>query len=195
MTEFPDARNAQGDNPGTIAPILLSQLGEGIKECELLSWHVAVGDKVEAFHPLCDVQSDKATVEITSRFTGCVTALRHQPGDMIQVGEVLANIQLAEGSSGNAAASVTRVQAPSSSEPPTKKHNPGQVGSPRHVVLASPVVRRMAKDNNLDLAVIRGTGPDGRIVKADVLALAEGSTLVESPARPSAPQVGKGTAG
>jgi len=57
----------------------------GIKECELTSWSVAVGDEVEEFQQLCEVASDKAAVEITSRFAGTVERLHHQPGDMVQV--------------------------------------------------------------------------------------------------------------
>ena len=57
----------------------------GIKECELTSWSVAVGDVVEEFQELCEVASDKAAVEITSRYAGTVERLHHQPGDMVQV--------------------------------------------------------------------------------------------------------------
>ena len=63
------------------------QSATGIKECELTSWSVAVGDEVEEFQQLCEVASDKAAVEITSRFAGTVERLHHQPGDMVQVGD------------------------------------------------------------------------------------------------------------
>lgn len=57
----------------------------GILECELTQWSVAVGDTVEEFQQLCEVASDKASVEITSRFAGTVAKLHHAPGDMVQV--------------------------------------------------------------------------------------------------------------
>ena len=57
----------------------------GILECELTSWSVAVGDAVEEFQSLCEVTSDKACVEITSRFAGTVEKLHHVSGDMVQV--------------------------------------------------------------------------------------------------------------
>lgn len=57
----------------------------GILECELTSWSVAVGDAVEEFQPLCEVTSDKACVEITSRFAGTVEKLHHIAGEMVQV--------------------------------------------------------------------------------------------------------------
>lgn len=58
----------------------------GILECELTEWSVSVGDAVEEFQQVCAVASDKANVEITSRFAGIVEKLHHQPGDMVQVG-------------------------------------------------------------------------------------------------------------
>ena len=57
----------------------------GILECELTEWAVAVGNTVEEFQPLCQVTSDKACVEITSRFAGTVEKLHHAAGDMVQV--------------------------------------------------------------------------------------------------------------
>eukprot|EP00192_Tetraselmis_astigmatica_P023181 CAMPEP_0117667652 /NCGR_PEP_ID=MMETSP0804-20121206/11093_1 /TAXON_ID=1074897 /ORGANISM="Tetraselmis astigmatica, Strain CCMP880" /LENGTH=73 /DNA_ID=CAMNT_0005475417 /DNA_START=607 /DNA_END=825 /DNA_ORIENTATION=+ len=59
------AATSHEEYDGELMAIPLAQPGEGIAECELLTWHVAPGDVVEAFQPLCDVQSDKATVEIT----------------------------------------------------------------------------------------------------------------------------------
>ena len=79
---------------GQVVSFPLAQPGEGIKECELLGWSVSVGDEVEAFQPLCEVQSDKATVEITSRYTGRVVAMHYAAGEMVQVGAALVDILL-----------------------------------------------------------------------------------------------------
>lgn len=66
-------------------PFLLADIGEGIAEVELMAWYVKVGDTVKAFDKICEVQSDKATVEITSRYDGIVTAVHHNVGDIVKV--------------------------------------------------------------------------------------------------------------
>eukprot|EP00850_Spirogloea_muscicola_P009828 SM000056S17946 [mRNA] locus=s56:193407:196166:- [translate_table: standard] len=70
----------------------LAQTGEGIAECELLRWHVKEGDDVEQFQPVCEVQSDKASVEVTSRYRGKIAHLRFAPGDVVKVGETLLDL-------------------------------------------------------------------------------------------------------
>uniref|UniRef100_A0A804N2W7 Dihydrolipoamide acetyltransferase component of pyruvate dehydrogenase complex n=1 Tax=Zea mays TaxID=4577 RepID=A0A804N2W7_MAIZE len=72
-----------------LVDVPLAQTGEGIAECELLRWFVAEGDQVDEFQPLCEVQSDKATIEITSRFKGKVHKIHFVPGDIVKVGETL----------------------------------------------------------------------------------------------------------
>ncbi|GLC52841.1 Dihydrolipoamide acetyltransferase component of pyruvate dehydrogenase complex [Pleodorina starrii] len=74
----------------------LAQTGEGISECELVAWAVKPGDVVGPFDKLCDVQSDKAAIEITSRYGGVVTALHHHVGAMVKVGAPLVDIEVAD---------------------------------------------------------------------------------------------------
>jgi len=83
--------------PGPTTPFLLADIGEGIKEVELLQWFVEPGDTVRQFDKICEVQSDKATVEITSRFDGIVERLSGEVGSMIQVGEPLLFLTIAGG--------------------------------------------------------------------------------------------------
>lgn len=95
--------------PSKLVQFPLAQTGEGIKECELIQWFVKVpalvyslevthtpqvGDSVEMFDKVCEVQSDKAAVEITSRYAGTITHLHHAVGDLVQVGEPLVDIEL-----------------------------------------------------------------------------------------------------
>lgn len=60
----------------------------GIKECEVIQWFVESGARIEEFDPICEVQSDKASVEITSRYSGVIKALHYEVGQMASVGKV-----------------------------------------------------------------------------------------------------------
>ncbi|KAH6879561.1 2-oxoacid dehydrogenases acyltransferase-domain-containing protein [Thelonectria olida] len=82
-----------------IKPYLLADIGEGITECQIISWEVKVGDEVEEFDPICEVQSDKASVEvigfpITSRFSGTIHKLHYNAGDVAKVGSALLDMDV-----------------------------------------------------------------------------------------------------
>ncbi|KAG6118719.1 hypothetical protein E4U13_008330 [Claviceps humidiphila] len=77
-----------------VKPVLLADIGEGIVECEVIQWFVEPGARVEEFSPLCEVQSDKASVEITSRFTGTVKKLYYDAGGMAKVGRPFVDIDI-----------------------------------------------------------------------------------------------------
>ncbi|KAF8401437.1 hypothetical protein HHK36_012376 [Tetracentron sinense] len=79
---------------GGIVEVPLAQTGEGIAECELLKWFVQEGDQVEEFQPLCEVQSDKATMEITSRYQGKISQILYGPGDIVKVSSLYLSIML-----------------------------------------------------------------------------------------------------
>ncbi|KYQ93259.1 dihydrolipoyl transacylase [Tieghemostelium lacteum] len=147
----------------------LADVGEGIAECEVLKWYLKEGDTVKEFDRLCDVQSDKATVEITSRYDGVITKLYHKIGDMAKVGSPLVDI-LQEGS-----ADIVSTEQPKHEQPKQQHttHQPQQQQQQyhhdNHHVLATPSVRHMAKINNLNLKTISGSGKEGRVLKEDVL--------------------------
>lgn len=75
-------------------PYLLADVGEGITECEIVKWHVQPGAAVQEFDPLCEVQSDKASVEITSRYDGVVRDLAGKVGEIVRVGQPLCFIEM-----------------------------------------------------------------------------------------------------
>lgn len=77
-----------------VKPFLLADIGEGITECQLTQWFVRPGARVEQFDKLCEVQSDKASVEITSPFDGVITRLYHEPDDMAITGKPLVDIDI-----------------------------------------------------------------------------------------------------
>ncbi|RMZ52861.1 hypothetical protein APUTEX25_000980 [Auxenochlorella protothecoides] len=157
----------------TAAPSLslvsLAQTGEGIKECELVQWFVSEGDTIEAFDRLCEIQSDKATLEITSSLSGKVVKLHFEAGAMVQVGENLVSIETdEEAGDGDSDAG----PAPSAASPAahSSPEDPAPPSATPSRVLTSPAVRHLARQHSLDLAQVRASGPGGRLTKADVQA-------------------------
>ncbi|KAI8811042.1 2-oxoacid dehydrogenases acyltransferase-domain-containing protein [Cladochytrium replicatum] len=161
-----------------ILPFLLADIGEGTTEVEIIQWFVKPGDVVAQFDKLCEVQSDKAADNITSRFDGIVRKLHYKAGDMAIVGKPLVDIEV-EGSE------------PASPAPPTTQSSPGapmkpqQSATPKESItadrdsaddiLTTPAVRRIARERGIDLALVKGTGKGRRIMKEDVLNNSESS--------------------
>ncbi|KAK5584412.1 hypothetical protein RB653_006023 [Dictyostelium firmibasis] len=160
----------------------LADVGEGIAECEVLIWYVKEGDQIKEFDKLCEVQSDKATVEITSRYDGIVTKICHKIGDMAKVGEPLVEIT-PEGSVADAklnAGPASQTTAPTTTTNINDQSSPSSSSLDHHEyditkngqkykVLATPSVRNLAKLNSINLNTIQGTGKDGRVLKENLL--------------------------
>ncbi|KAL6077552.1 Dihydrolipoamide acetyltransferase component of pyruvate dehydrogenase complex [Balamuthia mandrillaris] len=162
-----------------VIPFLLTDVGEGIAECEVMKWFVEEGQSIDEFDPVCEIQSDKATLEVTSRYKGVVTKLYHKVGDMAKVGQPLIDID-----TGSGAASSPTTSKPSPSTPTsTPATSAGSCGAKAAFaptstagttaaegpVLATPAVRRIAKEFQVDLHQVRGTGREGRVLKEDIL--------------------------
>ena len=156
----------------------------GIAECEILKWYVKVGDKIKQFEKVCEVQSDKATVEITSRYDGVVSAVHYSGtfiliifynfvvGAMAKVGKPLISRTLEGGASPTSPSTSSAPQA-SKSVPASSKSQPASLSAPASndfsKILTTPAVRRLAKENNIDLSQVVATGPHDRILKEDML--------------------------
>mmetsp|Transcript_33305 Transcript_33305/g.88114 ORF Transcript_33305/g.88114 Transcript_33305/m.88114 type:complete len:470 (+) Transcript_33305:120-1529(+) len=155
-----------------ITPFILADIGEGIAEVEVLQWFVSEGDSLSQFQPVLEVQSDKATVEITSRYDGVVHKIYHEVGDMVPVGASLLDIQTEGTSSAEAAAEPAAVE-PAAVEPAAAPAAaPAAVpaaSAPKGGIKTTPAVRKLAKENAVDLSLVVATGPQGRILKHDVL--------------------------
>lgn len=159
-----------------ITPYLLADVGEGITECEVIQWFVKEGDRVEEFGKIAEVQSDKAAVEISSRFDGVVKKLHYNIGQMARVGAPLVDIDV-EGAEEEEATStpVSTPEAPTvaKSEVPNGDSRISEEGE-RVLSNATPAVRRIAKENNIDLSKVKGSHKSGRILKEDVIAYMNG---------------------
>lgn len=164
----------------------LPDLGEGITEVELRRWLVAAGDTVREHQPLLEVETDKAVVEVPSPRAGVVERLHRKEGETVQVGEVL--LSIAEGQ----LAPQQPLQPPQSQQSQQSQQRPASVGivgslpeaeeepvetareaassaPPASVeVLATPMVRRMARERGIDLGAIKGSGPRGCIRPEDL---------------------------
>eukprot|EP01039_Chlorochromonas_danica_P002557 gene2557-2798_t len=156
-------------------PFKLADIGEGIAEVELLKWFVKEGEKVKSFDRICEVQSDKATVEITSRYDGVIAKLHHSEGSIVKVGSALLDIETgSEGSSQPVLANESVDKGlPKTShykpEPASSTVGADNTASERLRAQATPAVRKLAKEYDINLASIQPTGPKGRVTKEDVL--------------------------
>lgn len=132
----------------------------------LKEWYVKVGDTVKQFDKICEVQSDKATVTITSRFDGVITRLYYEVEDTALVGKPLVDIESDE--IAEEAPVKTEVIADSLEQTTVpKKSSSGEFRVSK--VLATPSVRRMAMESKVDLEKVQGSGKDGRILKEDII--------------------------
>lgn len=138
--------------------VKLPDIGEGTTEAEIVGWLVKIGDTIDEEDPLAEVMTDKATVEIPSPVAGTVVALGGKVGEKLAVGSDLVVLE----TDAEAAHPHPSVAGE------TRSDEPGE-GKP----LAAPAVRNRARDLGIDLRLVRGTGPEGRITHSDVLAYAE----------------------
>lgn len=162
-------------NFGTLMPFNLADIGEGIAEVELMKWFVKEGDIVKSFDRICEVQSDKATVEITSRYNGKIFKVYHKEGDIVKVGKPLVEIEVQE-----AATSIPLLSS-KAKEQPIETHSKGNddvIVKHSHSydfkndkIMTTPAVRKLARENNIDLSTLNGSGPKGRILKEDLMRL------------------------
>jgi pyruvate dehydrogenase E2 component (dihydrolipoamide acetyltransferase) len=136
----------------------LPDLGEGLTEGEIARWLVAEGQEVAEDEPLVEIQTDKTTVEIPSPAAGVVSRILVGEGEVVPVGTVLVVI-----GEDHATPSEEQPSAEPAPEPPEQGR-----------VRATPLVRRLAQEFEVDLKSLEGTGPQGRVTEEDVRAAAGG---------------------
>jgi len=170
-------RPAPASGAGTFV-FNLPDIGEGLVEGELVKWFVKEGAKVEENQPIAAVLTDKAEVEIPSPKTGTITKLHAKPGEKVKVHSPLVTYGGVKGSVGTSTQSVTadspKAAAATAAPRPSK---------PASEVLATPMVRKMAKDKGIDIGQVQGTGPDGRVLANDVAGFTAGAPAAVTPSR------------
>ena len=188
----------------------LPDIGEGVVEGEIVQWHVSVGDTVAEDDPIVDVMTDKATVTIPSPVSGTVDSLSGGVGDMIAVGSTLLEINSEGSETNDSMENESKEMEPElgdvsdsegvPSSAPTESYVPEEVPLPQIKVprkepiaptpvkesstriLASPAVRKRARESDVSLSEVRGSGPAGRIRHADLDAfIAAGGAVSGAP--------------
>jgi 2-oxoisovalerate dehydrogenase E2 component (dihydrolipoyl transacylase) len=158
----------------------LPDLGEGTVEAEIIEWHVKPGNRVAEDDVIVDVMTDKANIEIPSPVGGTVVSTTGEPGDLVPVGTVLivfetdADVVVAPPPK----IVVPPARAPQAPEPVPAPEAAAPAAPTPTKVLASPSVRRRAREANIDLNDVVGTGSDGRITNEDF------ETFVKTPRAP-----------
>ena len=144
----------------------LPDLGEGVHEGEIVKWLIKEGDEVRENQPLVEVMTDKATVEIPSPAQGKVVKLHFKEGDMVVVDNIIVTLQ--KESESASISNKAQSNIPSHKQTLSPTPSMGQVTPSTTNVQATPAVRKLAKDLNVELTQIKGTGPAGRITEEDV---------------------------
>jgi pyruvate dehydrogenase E2 component (dihydrolipoamide acetyltransferase) len=169
-----------GANGGAGTDVVMPQMGESIFEGTITKWLKKVGDKVQRDEPLFEISTDKVDAEIPAPAAGVLREIKVKEGTTVQVNSVVAVIGGAGGSAQAAPAKPQAVQTqtaqPQAAQPQPVQPQPqpvvsfpaGDRGQDGERLRSSPLVRRMARENNVDLSQISGTGLGGRISKNDI---------------------------
>lgn len=184
----------------------LPSAGDGALKAEIVEWFVAVGQRVDPGDLLCTVETEKSMVDLTAPFTGWVIRLGGDVGEMLEIGSILVTASLdpppdaagdrapaggdqAPRADDRAPAADDEPQIIDDEAPASRPDDDDGTGTPtaRDGAVVSPMVRRLAEEFGVDLATLSGSGPDGRITRADVQRAAFGTVIGESaPAEPAA---------
>ena len=147
--------------------VIMPQMGESIFEGTITKWLKRAGDPVEKDEPLFEISTDKVDAEIPSPVAGILSEVRAEEGATVQVNTVVAVIE--DAGSASAPAPTTEPEEPAASAAPEPASAASDRQSSNKKIHSSPLVRRIAQDNNIDLDRVAGTGPQGRIKKEDIL--------------------------
>src|SRR5436309_2065108 len=170
----------------TTVQVTMPQMGDSVTEGTILEWHKQEGETVAADETLVEISTDKVDAEVPAPAAGPITKILAKEGETVTPGQVLA--RMAVGAEAAPAAPAPEAAPPAGDGAPTPAE--AEVPDGAHV---SPVARRAAAAEGVDLGGVEGSGPGGRVTKADVLAAA-GNGAATAPAAPSAPAAPAGEA-
>ena len=148
----------------------MPDLGEGTVDAEIIAWHTKPGDVVAEDQLIVEVMTDKAAVEVPAPVSGRVVSVTGAPGDKIAVGSPLIVFELSEAGAAAAPGAAVPLQPVPAAPPAAATAPPAPAAEPMRQgrVMASPANRRRASEAGIDLATVVGSGPGGRILRADL---------------------------
>ena len=154
--------------------IVVPELGESVVEARVAKWLKKEGDRVEVGEPVVELETEKIDLEVNAERGGVLTSIKHDVGDDVKIGELLAVLDDSAGAtaaapSGNG--SRASEAAPSAKSQPTPPAPPAPLApsaSPAPETRATPTARRIAEDHDVNLSSIQGSGAAGRVMKQDV---------------------------
>jgi 2-oxoglutarate dehydrogenase E2 component (dihydrolipoamide succinyltransferase) len=190
------AKAAPASAPAPAAPavatagyeVVMPQMGESITEGTITKWLKKPGDAVAKDEPLFEISTDKVDAEIPSPAAGILSSIKVEAGQTVTINTVVAIIGGTEGSVAPAAAAPVQIAAAPVAAAPVTTQATIASGAP---LRSSPLVRKIARENNLDLTKIPGTGSEGRITKEDVLRALENPAAASTAAAPAKPAAAK----
>jgi pyruvate dehydrogenase E2 component (dihydrolipoamide acetyltransferase) len=193
----PKAQSAAPQVATGAVGVVMPQMGESIFEGTITKWLKKVGDAVKKDEPLFEISTDKVDAEIPSPVDGVLSEIRAAEGETVRVNTVVAVVGGASGAGGRAFGAKTEMASagPTAAKPVTVLNGEpvvvaqAQLALPQ-VVRSSPLVRKIAKEHNVDLAQVRGTGSNGRVTKDDILGFIAGRSAGMAPAQvPAKPRL------
>lgn len=167
-------------------------VGESVQEAMIHKWHISGGDYVARDAVLLEIETDKATVEVTAEAEGVVEILKKE-GDTVAIGDVIARIDTAAAKPANGGSKAKEEKAAAVPPPPPQQQSATtKAAAPAGDASLMPAARRMVQQYDINPASIAGTGKDGRITKGDVIEHMEGKSAAKpapAPAVAKAPDV------
>ncbi len=177
-----------------MSEVLMPQMGESIVEGTITRWLKQVGDHVERDEALLEISTDKVDSEVPSPVSGTLEEILAEEGSVVEINKVIAKIS--EGGEAKKSDKKEESKSEESKEEPAKEEEPqaakqeekpAAAASSGEQVRSSPLVRRMAREEGVDLSKVSGSGPGGRITKKDLQAYMEGGKKEEAPTAEPAP--------
>ena len=168
----------------------MPQLGESVTEGTIEKWLVQVGDKVNKYDPLAEVNTDKVTAEVPSSFTGVIKELIANEGESLAVGKVVCTIEIEGGSSEESAPENSPASKEAAAEMPAAESKAISAPVTREKgakARYSPAVLKLAQENDIDLSLVDGSGNEGRITRKDLLAIIESGNIPTAKAAEPSP--------
>jgi 2-oxoglutarate dehydrogenase E2 component (dihydrolipoamide succinyltransferase) len=144
--------------------IVVPQLGESVVEARVARWLKQPGDRVEVGEPVVELETDKIDLEVSAEKRGVITSIARQEGEDVKIGELLAVVDESGTATAAPASSTPAPTAPGTAPAPSGNGSGEAAAESR----ATPTARRIAKDNDVDLGTVQGSGAAGRVTKQDV---------------------------